>query len=227
MRSRSLLLSLAIALNLALLAACFARPPLQSEDPDVRAARAACQAMPEADRFACIEQQAVASRNPDVCRLLGIAVDDACLQSVYEAANDPAICDRLYLPGVVPTCKAYYADPNHTPQRLFTLTPTPFAEDADLGWLVYVLDGDIWIKSLPDGQPQRVTYDGVDDSPRWSPSGRWLAFRKWDSQLWLHSLETGQASSVDQGAPVAQFDGGNDQCAAQAPDLAGGKLVWR
>jgi hypothetical protein len=51
---------------------------------------------------------ALAALNPDVCRLLGIAVDDACLQAVYEAADDPAICDRLYLPGVVPVCKAYY-----------------------------------------------------------------------------------------------------------------------
>ena len=46
--------------------------------------------------------------HPDVCRLLGIAVDDACRQPVYQATDDPAICDRLYLRGVVPTCKAYY-----------------------------------------------------------------------------------------------------------------------
>ena len=60
------------------------------------------------DRYACIEQQAMAALNPDVCRLLGIAVDDACLQAVYQAADDPAICDRPYLPGAVPACKAYY-----------------------------------------------------------------------------------------------------------------------
>ena len=83
-------------------------------------------------------------------------MDDACLQAVYEAADDPAICDRLYLPGVVPTCKAYYADPNRVPRLL---TPTPIPDDARLGWLAYVLDGDIWIKYLPDGQPQRITDD--------------------------------------------------------------------
>ncbi len=83
----------------------------------MQAAQEACGGIPKADRFACIEQQAVASLDSEVCRLLGIAVDDACLQSVYEAANDPAICDRLYLPGIVPTCKAYYATPNRAPLR--------------------------------------------------------------------------------------------------------------
>ena len=204
MRSRSILLSLAMTLSLALLvAACLARPPLQTNDPDVQAAQDACQDIPDSERDACIELQAVATLNPEVCRLLGIAVDDACLQAVYEAADDPAICDRLYLPGVVPTCKAYYADPNRVPRLL---TPMPIPDDARLGWLAYVLDGDIWIKYLPDGQPQRITDDGVNVAPRWSPSGRWLAFRKRDSQLWLHSLETGQAWAVDEGAPVYQFD---------------------
>jgi len=42
---------------------------------------------------ACIERHAVASLNPDVCRLASVWVDDACLQSIYQAADDPAICD--------------------------------------------------------------------------------------------------------------------------------------
>ena len=33
---------------------------------------------------------------------------DMCLQAVYEAAADPAICERLYLEGVRPACRAYY-----------------------------------------------------------------------------------------------------------------------
>ena len=119
------LLCLVIALSLTLLAAaCSARPPLRSDDPQVRTAQQACKDVPDPDRFACIEQHAIATLNPDVCRLIGIAVNDACLQSVYEAADDPAICDRLYLPGVVPTCKAYYADPNRVP-RLLTPAPIP------------------------------------------------------------------------------------------------------
>ena len=41
------------------------------------------------------------------------------------------------------------SDPNRVPRLL---TPTPIPDDARLGWLAYVLDGDIWIKILPDGQ---------------------------------------------------------------------------
>lgn len=135
MRYRFLSVSLAVALSfLLLLAACSARPPLQTNDPGVQAARAACRGIPEADRFACIEQQAVAALNPDVCRLLGIAVDDACLQAVYQAANDSAICDRLYLPGIVPTCKAYYAtadvlSPLPSPTPTSTLRELQEADD--------------------------------------------------------------------------------------------------
>ena len=125
MRFRFLFSNSAVALCLFfLLAACSARPPLQTNDPDVQAARAACRGIPAAQRYLCIEQQAVAALNPNVCRLLGIAVDDACLQAVYEAADDPAICDRLYLPGAVPACKDYYA----TAEALSPLpspTPTP------------------------------------------------------------------------------------------------------
>ena len=29
-----------------------------------------------------------------------------------------------------------------------------------LGRLAYVQDGDIWVKSLPDGEPERLTEDG-------------------------------------------------------------------
>jgi hypothetical protein len=38
-----------------------------------------------------------------------IAIDDACLQAVYEAAADPGICERLYLRGVRPNCRDRYA----------------------------------------------------------------------------------------------------------------------
>jgi Tol biopolymer transport system component len=57
------------------------------------------------------------------------------------------------------------------------VTPIPPAPP-DLGRLAYVQGGDIWIKTLPVGTPQRLTTDGHNSSPRWSPSGQWLAFRK-------------------------------------------------
>ena len=93
-----------------------------------------------------------------------------------------------------------------------TATPPP----PDLGRIAYVQGGDIWVKSLPAGQPARLTSDGRNSEPRWSPSGRWLAFRKdrtvilqedcdmpkpqrefcresvWQEQLWL--VETSQGT---------------------------------
>lgn len=47
-----------------------------------------------------------------------------------------------------------------------------------LGKIAYVQGGDIWAKELPDGQPVRLTWDGNNSEPRWSPSGEWIAFRK-------------------------------------------------
>jgi Tol biopolymer transport system component len=57
------------------------------------------------------------------------------------------------------------------------LTPVPAAH---LGQLAYVQGGDIWIRGLLDEPPElrRLTTDGRNREPRWSASGRWLAFRK-------------------------------------------------
>ncbi|HSD83261.1 MAG TPA: hypothetical protein VLG46_05360, partial [Anaerolineae bacterium] len=50
----------------------------------------------------------------------------------------------------------------------------------DLGQLAYVQGGDIWIIPVLDetATPQRLTTDGYNREPRWSPSGKWLAYRK-------------------------------------------------
>ncbi len=96
----TVLLILVLAL---LLVAC--GPEAWEQDPDVRAASREC-----GKEYDCIERHAVETLNPEVCRLAGIAIDDMCLQAVYEAADDPAICGRIYLQGVRPNCQAYYAD---------------------------------------------------------------------------------------------------------------------
>ena len=64
-------------------------------------------------------------------------------------------------------------------------SPTPAAEPApDFGFVAYIQGGDIWVRRVPDGPPLRLTADGRNRSPQWSPSGRWLSFRK-DGVLWL------------------------------------------
>ena len=81
-----------------------------------------------------------------------------------------------------------------------TATPTP-----SLGKLAYVQGGDIWIKALPDGEPQRLTTDGRNNTPRWSPSGKWLAFRKGEfEQVWVMRADGTEARSL-QAVPNGAF----------------------
>ena len=69
-------------------------------------------------------------------------------------------------------------------------TPFPLATDlpgtsaGDQGKVAYVQGGDIWVRALPGGEPQRLTDDGRNDTPRWSPSRAWLTFHKGD-ETWL------------------------------------------
>ena len=99
-------------------------------DPAVEAASNACRS-PSGVDYNCVEQAAVAALNPEICRLVGIYIDDMCLQAVYEAADDPTICNRIYLQGVVPNCRAYFARrttsftlPSETPQPSPSPAPT-------------------------------------------------------------------------------------------------------
>jgi Tol biopolymer transport system component len=61
---------------------------------------------------------------------------------------------------------------------------TELETQSNLGWLAYVQGGDIWVRRLPDGEPQRLTEDGRNSAPRWSPSGNWLTFRK-ENDMWV------------------------------------------
>ncbi len=83
--------------------------------------------------------------------------------------------------------------------------PVADVPDLALGDLAYVDGGDIWVQALPDGESRRITEDGVNAEPSWSPSGDWLAFRKLDSQLWVHSRVEDQNNEVEPGAPVNDF----------------------
>ncbi|GBD08811.1 Protein TolB [Candidatus Thermoflexus japonica] len=98
-------------------------------------------------------------------------------------------------------------------------SPTP---EPELGRLAYVQGGDVWAKDLPDGQPRRLTSDGRNREPRWSPSGRWLAFRKGDYQVWVMRADSGAAYPLNQGGTVGAFvwSPTEDRLAYVAPDGA-------
>ncbi len=101
-----------------------------------------------------------------------------------------------------PTTEATATTTASTPAtQVATLAvPTP-----GLGKLAYVQGSDIWVKALPDGESQRLTSDGRNRAPRWSPSGQWLAFRKGEHQVWLMSADGNSARSLNEGAAVNAF----------------------
>ncbi len=82
------------------------------------------------------------------------------------------------------------------------------------GWVA----GDIWIVRS-DGSRQRLTEDGRNVAPRWSPDGRWLLFLKDltgphenlalyspEYALWVAQPETGESRQLDAG-PIGTFEG--------------------
>lgn len=84
-------------------------------------------------------------------------------------------------------------------------TPTPVSLPPSLGKVAYIQGGDIWVKALPEGQPQRLTTGGQNREPRWSPSGEWLAFRKGEEQVWVMRADGSAAHVVHDGAAITAF----------------------
>ena len=81
-----------------------------------------------------------------------------------------------------------------------TLTSAPLRPD--FGKLAYVLQGDVWTVTPNHPAPQQVTHGGRARSPRWSPSGRRIAYLC-DLELRVFDTESGQDWPV--GNPVSSF----------------------
>lgn len=47
---------------------------------------------------------------------------------------------------------------------------------ATMGKVAYVVDGNVWVKELPDSTPNQITDSGSGLAPEWSASGEWLSF---------------------------------------------------
>jgi Tol biopolymer transport system component len=64
---------------------------------------------------------------------------------------------------------------------------SPFSKSkaqGSLGTLTWIESGSLWIRELPDGQAVKVTSAEGFDSPRFSPSARWIVVSKQDKE-WL------------------------------------------
>lgn len=83
-----------------------------------------------------------------------------------------------------------------TPATAGAATTTAATAEVDLGKVAFVREGDIWVKDLPEGEERRLTSDGVNAEPKWSPSGEWLAFRKNAGELWLLPAGGGEARAL-------------------------------
>jgi len=110
-------------------------------------------------------------------------------------SDAPIRCDAETVPQTAPVVDS------------FRLLPADAYETSAsaLGKLAYVQGGDIWVKALPDGEPQRLTTDGRNSQPRWSPSGEWLAFRKGDYQVWLIRADGNDVHPLYERGPVSAF----------------------
>ena len=78
-----------------------------------------------------------------------------------------------------------------------TVRPPAIAEPPSAGKVAFIRAGDIWVKDLPNGEERRLTQDGRNSQPRWSPSGSWLAFHK-DKRLWLMHAAGTETQEVGQ-----------------------------
>jgi Tol biopolymer transport system component len=88
--------------------------------------------------------------------------------------------ERTPTPDIGPaaTLEALLSDNSRLATRVAAMATPTSSVPPNLGRLAYVQGGDVWVKALPSGTPLRLTTDGLNREPRWSPSGEWLAFRK-------------------------------------------------
>lgn len=63
--------------------------------------------------------------------------------------------------------------------------------------IVYVWQGDLFVRDLPDGTPQRLTFDHRNGKPLWSPDGKWIAFCKTDRVPTADSYSPGRSPNQE------------------------------
>jgi len=85
-----------------------------------------------------------------------------------------------------------------TPTPTLSVDPAPAPLVGEQAKVAYVQDGDIWVKALSDGKPQRLTDDGSNQSPQWSASGLWISFVKNPDapELWITQSDGDGAQQI-------------------------------
>ncbi len=83
-----------------------------------------------------------------------------------------------------------------------TVTVTPLVQSAGGGKVAYVLNGDLWVKDLPEGVPTRLTNNGLASAPLWSPSGRYVAYLE---DIELRTVDTVAGDNLAWARPVDEF----------------------
>lgn len=131
---------------------------------------------------------------------------------LISAGCGPVLPSPSLTPSLVPTATLLLTfTPLPTDTSIPASTPTPtqtpvpsLALPSGLGKLAYVSGDDIWVKEMPDGEAQRLTSDGINRRPRWSPSGQWLAYLKGD-ELWVAHSSGAEARAIGPSTPVRLF----------------------
>jgi Tol biopolymer transport system component len=73
------------------------------------------------------------------------------------------------------------------------------------GKIAYVKPGSLWVKALPDDKPQEIVSGGAYHTPRWSPSGTWLAYYRGSSQVRLTRPQDHESLVLHQALPITRF----------------------
>jgi Tol biopolymer transport system component len=67
----------------------------------------------------------------------------------------------------------------------------------DGGHIVFTAFDRLWIQSMPDGTPRRLTDSDVGEyHPRWSPDGRWISYVTWQDASGGHIMKVAASGSA-------------------------------
>jgi Tol biopolymer transport system component len=97
---------------------------------------------------------------------------------------------------------------------LFGAAWAAWAAAEPLGTVAYILHDGLWIRALPNGRPYRVVSGARIDSPRFSPSGKWIAYFQAGD---LHVVSVDGGSDVNLGKAACQWSPARDDLLVDGP----------